>query len=134
MSIVVAVLLTMQTTYATVRRRRGELVLLRALGWPSWRLALLMELEVVALGMLVALVAVVVGGLIIVVTHPGGGVEGGILLAAPAAIVLTALAGAGPAVIASRTRPLAALRGPGRMRRRRRRLIHGPFSLGIREA
>ena len=134
MSIVVAVLLTMQTTYATVRRRRGELVLLRAVGWPSWRLALLMELEVVALGVLVALVAVVVAGLIIMVTHPGGGVEGGILLAAPAAIVLTALAGAGPAVIASRTRPLAALRGPGWMRRRRRRLIRGPFSLGIREA
>jgi hypothetical protein len=131
---VVAVLLTMQTTYATVRRRRTELVLLRAVGWPSWRLALLMELEVIALGVLVALVAAVVAGLIIVVNHPGGGIETGILLAAPAAIVLTALAGAGPALIASRTPPLAALRGPGRLRRHRRRIVRGPFSLGIREA
>jgi ABC-type antimicrobial peptide transport system permease subunit len=131
---VVAVLLTMQTTYATVRRRRGELVLLRAVGWPSWRLALLMELEVIALGVLVALVAVVVAGFMILVNHPGGGVETGILLAAPAAILLTAVAGAGPAFIASRTRPLAALRGPGRLRRRPRRLVRGPFSLGVREA
>jgi hypothetical protein len=131
---VVAVLLTMQTTYATVRRRRDELVLLRTVGWPSWRLALLMELEVIALGVLVALVAVVVAGFMILVNHPGGGVETGILLAAPAAIALTAVAGAGPAFIASRTQPLAALRGPGRLRRRRRRVVRGPFSLGIREA
>jgi hypothetical protein len=131
---VVAVLLTMQTTYATVRRRRGELVLLRAIGWPSWRLALLMEFEVIGLGVIVALVALLAAAFMILVNHPGGGIEAGILLAAPAAILLTALAGAGPALTASRTRPLAALRGPGRLRRRRRRLIRGPFSLGIREA
>jgi ABC-type antimicrobial peptide transport system permease subunit len=130
----VAVLLTMQTTYATVRRRRGELVLLRAIGWPSWRLALLMEFEVIGLGVIVALVALLAAAFMILVNHPGGGIEAGILLAAPAAILLTALAGAGPALTASRTRPLAALRGPGRLRRRRRRLIRGPFSLGIREA
>ena len=124
----------MQTTYATVRRRRGELVLLRAVGWPSWRLALLMELEVSTLGVLVALVALVVGGAVLLATHPGGGVEAAVLLAAPAAIVLTVVAGAGPALIAARTRPLAALRSPGRLRRRRRRPVRGPFSLGIREA
>lgn len=131
---VVAVLLMMQATYAAVRRRRGELVLLRAVGWPAWRLALLMELEVVGLGVLVAVIALVAAAVIILVNHPTGVVLTGLVLAPPAAIALTVFAGLGPALTASNTRPLATLRGPGRLRRRRRRLIRGPFTLGIREA
>jgi putative ABC transport system permease protein len=137
MSIVVgavAVLLTMQTAYASVRRRRSELVLLRAIGWPAWRVALLMELEVITIGVIVAVVALIVGGLMVVLTHPDGTVVQGVLLAGPLAIGLTTVAGAGPAATAAATRPLPVLRGPGRAPRRRRRILRGPLALGIREA
>ena len=45
-----------QSTYTSVKRRRSEFGMLRAIGWPRWRIALLVELELL-------LVAVVAGAI-----------------------------------------------------------------------
>jgi putative ABC transport system permease protein len=96
---------------AAVRARRSELAVLAALGWSSTsRLAVIVgELTAVALlggvaGMLIA---------VAVVTAFGDGIDWATsALAIPAALGLTAVAGALPAARGAITRPVAAIRPP----------------------
>lgn len=130
---VVAALLAGQTAYATVRRRRTELLLLRALGWPARRVGWLVEAELVALGVAIAGVASLSAAAFLRFGHPDADVARWIVAAGPIGLALTALSGVAPAIGAARTRALTGLRGPGRLRRRRPRVVT-PLRLGVREA
>lgn len=130
---VIAVLFTAQASFATVRRRRQELLVLRALGWPSWRIGVMVELELLVTGLLISGAAILAGTLMIAVARPDRDVSMMVLLACPIAIGVTALAGVGPALRAARMRSAADLHGPGRGHRRGSQTL-GPLGLGLREA
>jgi putative ABC transport system permease protein len=106
---------------AAVRTRRTELGVLACLGWSSGRLfaALLGEVAVVGL------VAGVGGSALAVIGSRLAGQEvsfGRAIIAVPAAVALSLLAGAVPALRASRADPGAAVRPAGNDLRRGRRL------------
>src|SRR5215510_1372535 len=59
--LVSAMMLASQTAYAGVRRRRAEFGTMRALGWPPWKIAWLVELETLLLGLGVGIAASLAG-------------------------------------------------------------------------
>lgn len=59
--LVSAMVLAGQTAYAAVRRRRAEFGTMRALGWPPWKIAWLVELETLLLGVGVGVAASLAG-------------------------------------------------------------------------
>ena len=59
--LVSAMVLAGQTAYAAVRRRRAEFGTMRALGWPRWKIAWLVELETLLLGVGVGIAASLAG-------------------------------------------------------------------------
>jgi hypothetical protein len=96
-----ALILVGQTAFISVRRRRRELSVLRALGWPPWRIALLVELEMAVLGLAVGLVGLAVG---VPATHVFHVNQSWLttLGVVPLALVIALLAGAIPAFTTSR--------------------------------
>jgi hypothetical protein len=89
-----------QTAYMSVRRRRRELGVLRAVGWPAWRLATLVELETLVLGFLAGAISVALGLVAAAVFHlqvqPAQW-----LTALPVAVAIAALSAAGPSFSAA---------------------------------
>lgn len=113
--LVSAALLVAETAFLSVRRRRAEFGVLRALGWPASRIALLVEVEMLLLGLGVGLVASAVGLAFIVVSGLGRAALP-LLAAIPLAIVLALLAGVVPALAAARGSTVRAIHGAGRIR------------------
>ncbi|MEQ4302817.1 FtsX-like permease family protein [Plantactinospora sp. B6F1] len=106
---------------AAVRDRRTELAVLACLGWPARRIGAAILGEV-------ALIGLVAGLLALLLAAPLGAVLGvdvgwrRAALAVPVALLVAAVAGAGPALRAARSHPAAALRPAVPMVRRTRRV------------
>jgi putative ABC transport system permease protein len=109
-------LLVAQTAFLSVRERRAEFAVLRALGWPGWRIAMLVELELLMLGAVVGLVALGAGMLIAALSGVGVTVIQ-IVGAVPLAILVALVGGLAPALSATRGSPLRTLvpMGAGRL-------------------
>jgi len=118
LSLIAATILVAQTTYISARRRRREFGVLRALGWPAWRILQLVELEVVLLGGVVGAAGLLLG-LAVLGWFRAQIPELAIILAIPVSVLIAAIAGLIPAITASRGTTLAVMRGPGKLRRRR---------------
>ena len=103
-------------SYATVRRRRSEFALLRAMGWSAWRIGWLVEIEVLMLGAAaagIATVATAIGGKLL----GSGAAVSWLLLPFLAASALALMAGALPAWSAARGPVVSQLRPPTRRAR-----------------
>ena len=99
-------MLTMQTGFTAVRRRRRELGMLRALGWSAFDSFRLVLYELVILGGLAALASLVA----LLIARRFGLQAPNYVLAGPAVGLVAALAGGlAPAAVAARTRPAAAI-------------------------
>src|SRR5256714_5332265 len=111
-------MLTMQTGFTAIRRRRRELGMLRAIGWSAFDSFRLVLYELAILGGLAALASVVA----LLIARPLGLQVPNYVLAGPAIGLAAALAGGlMPAAIAARTRPAEAIthvRWSGRSRLR----------------
>jgi len=94
--LVAASFLVGQTAYVSVRRRRSELAVLRAVGWPPWRIALLIELELLILGLAVGAVGLAVGLVVTGAAHVGPS-WWTVVGVVPLALVIALLAGVVPA-------------------------------------
>lgn len=106
--LVVCALLVGNAVSTAVRARRRELAVLACVGWPGWRLSLLVLTETTTLGLAAGLLGAALAG-------PLGHLAGVrvsttvVLLCIPTAVLLTAIAGALPALRAARTRSAEAL-------------------------
>ncbi|WP_147457418.1 ABC transporter permease [Micromonospora sp. CV4] len=106
--LVVCALLVGNSVSTAVRARRRELAILACVGWPGWRLSLLVLSETTMLGLAAGLLGAVLSGPL---GHLAGVRVSGavVLLCIPIAVLLTAVAGALPAIRAARTRSAEAL-------------------------
>ncbi len=105
--LVAAGLLVAETAYLSVRQRRLQFGLLRALGWSRLRIAVLVELEMLLLGAAVGIVALLIG---VGLTQTGVGAAP-ILAAIPLSVLIAGLGALGPAFAASRGPAVQTLRG-----------------------
>ncbi|OLF14190.1 hypothetical protein BLA60_03320 [Actinophytocola xinjiangensis] len=127
--LVVCTLFLANAVTAAVRDRRRELAVLTCLGWPARRLAGVVLAEVVGVGLIAGVLsgALAMGladtaGAPITLQHA--------LIAVPVALGIAVLAAVAPALLAARSRPLAALRPPARVRRVRHRTSVLGLALG----
>jgi putative ABC transport system permease protein len=106
--LVVCALLVGNAVSTAVRARRRELAVLACVGWPGWRLSLLVLTETTTLGLAAGLLGAGLSGPL---GHLAGVQVSGtvVLLCIPIAVLLTAVAGALPAIQAARTRSAEAL-------------------------
>jgi putative ABC transport system permease protein len=131
-ALVGATILVGETAYTAVRRRRAEFGVLRALGWPTRRVAALVELEMLLLGLAVGVVALALG-------VPLAALAGVRILvwtmvaAVPLAVAVAALAALPPALAAARGTTVRVLTVGGRGRVRRSRAPRFVFTLGLRD-
>ncbi len=132
LALVGATILVGETAYTAVRRRRAEFGVLRALGWPARRVAALVELEMLLLGLAVGVAALVLG-------LPLAAVAGVRLLvwtivaAVPLSVAVAAVAALPPALAAARGTTLGVLTVGNRQRVRRSRPPRFSFTLGLRD-
>ena len=117
-----------QSTYTSVKRRRREFGMLRAVGWPRWRIALLVELELLLVAVVAGAIAALAGGPI--ATRLGFGVSlFQIALAVPVAVGTALVASVVPAILVSRAPVVDVLRRPSKVRKSHR--LHGTFQIGV---
>jgi ABC-type antimicrobial peptide transport system permease subunit len=129
-ALVTATILVSLTAYISVRRRRAEFAVLRALSWPARRIGALIELEMLTLGVTVGVLAALLG--VPLVGWLGGHVLGWTVAAAiPAALVVSAVAALPPAIAAGRGSTADAMVRRGRVRRSRP--PYGPATVGLRD-
>lgn len=122
LSLAGAAILVGMTAYTAVRRRRGEFGVLRALGWRSWRIATLVEIEMVVLGVVVGGLAATVGAMLSLSSA---------VLAIPLATGVAMLAAVVPALPAARGSVVAVMERPGPIRGDR--LFRTSATLALRE-
>ena len=125
-----AAVLVGQTAYTFSRRRRREFGVLRALGWPAWRIAALVEVEMLILASTAAALALLAGAVILALLRPGLN-PAELLLAAPLAWVVAFVASLPPALSARQGTVIEVIRRPARMRRSRR--LSGALHIGVLE-
>ncbi|MGH7867726.1 MAG: FtsX-like permease family protein, partial [Candidatus Dormibacteraceae bacterium] len=125
-----ALILVAQTAYVSVRRRRSELAVLRAVGWPPWRIALLIELEMLILGLTVGAVGLAISVPITVLAHvgPTWWTTAGVV---PLSVLIALLAGVIPAVGSMRGTTLSVITQPEAIRERR--LPSSSLAFGLRQ-
>ena len=125
-----ALILVAQTAYVSVRRRRTELAVLRALGWPPWRIALLIELEMLILGLTVGAAALGAGALVIstMQVDPSWWTLAGVV---PLAVLIALAAGLLPALTAMRGAVLTVISNQEPVRQGT--LPSSPLALGLRQ-
>ena len=114
--LVVAAILVAETAYLSVRRRRPQFGLLRALGWSQVQIGLLVEFEMLLLGLVAGLLALGIGmPLARLLGIDTADLQ--LFAAAPLAVGLSALAGLPPAIAAGRgsTRTVMVGSGPSRL-------------------
>jgi hypothetical protein len=128
--LVAAALLVAQTAYVSVRRRRSELAVLRAIGWPPWRIAILIELEMLILGLGVGTVGLAVGLLITRLAHLGSTwwTVAGVV---PLSVLIALLAGMIPAVSTMRGTTISVMSKLEPIRERQ--LPPSSLALGLRQ-
>jgi putative ABC transport system permease protein len=126
-----ATILVAQTAYIAVRRRRSEFAVLRAVGWPPWRIALLIELELLMLGIAVGVAGLGTGAIAIDLMHLGQD-WWTIVGVVPLAIVISLLAGVAPAVSTMQGTTISVVAEPEPIRIRR--LPGSSLTLGLRQA
>lgn len=126
-----ALILVAQTAYVSVRRRRSELAVLRAVGWPPWRIALLIELEMLILGLAVGAVGLGLGALVTGLAHVGA-TWWTVLGVVPLSLLIALLAGVVPAVSTMRGTTISAISEPEPIRVRQ--LPSSALALGFRQA
>ncbi len=108
--LVAAAILIGQTAYVAVRRRRREFGVLRALGWPAWRVGAVVEVEMLALGIVSG--AISMGIALPLARAVGVGLTWGQVLGVlPLAVSLALGAGLLPALLAGRGGPLEVIGG-----------------------
>lgn len=125
-----AMILVGQTSYTSVRRRRREFGMLRAIGWPARRVSWLVEAQMLLLGLMVGLIALGCGFGMSQALHLGTQTWQW-LLAVPLAVAVAGLAAVAPAIAASRGSTVAVMAGGGRVRRSR--VPRSALALGLRE-
>ncbi|MER7893761.1 ABC transporter permease [Micromonospora sp. NPDC094482] len=115
--LVVCALLVGNAVSTAVRARRRELAILACVGWPGWRLSLLILAETTALGLTAGLLGAGLSGPLarLADVQVAGMVT---LLCVPIAVLLTAAASALPALRAARTRSAEALQASAAPARR----------------
>jgi hypothetical protein len=127
-----ATILVGETAYTAVRRRRAEFGVLRALGWPTRRVAALVELEMLLLGLAAGMISLALG-------LPLAALAGVRILvwtmvaAVPLAMAVAALAAVLPALAAARGTTMRVLTVGGHGRVRRSRPPRFAFTLGLRD-
>jgi ABC-type lipoprotein release transport system permease subunit len=106
--LVVCALLVGNAVSTAVRSRRRELAVLCCVGWPAWRLSVLILAETTALGLAAGLLGAGLSGPLgrLANVQVSGTVA---LLCVPISVLLTAVASTVPAVRAARTRSAEAL-------------------------
>jgi hypothetical protein len=129
--LVAASFLVGQTAYVSVRRRRSELAVLRAIGWPPWRIALLIELELLILGLAVGTVGLALGLLVTGLAHIGSS-WWTVLGVVPLSILIALVAGVVPAVSTMRGTTINVISQPEPIRDRQ--LPSSALALGFRQA
>jgi hypothetical protein len=130
LALVGATILVGTTAYISVRRRRREFGVLRALGWPSRRIAWLVELEMLALGGAVGCVALA-AGLPLAAFAGTGTLAWTVAATVPLALAVAGLAALGPALSAARGTTATVL--APRSRVRRSRPPRSATTLGLRD-
>ena len=128
--LVAASLLVGQTAYVSVRRRRSELAVLRAIGWPPWRIGLLIELELLILGLAVGAVALAVGLLVTGLAHLGP-TWWTVIGVVPLSLLIALLAGIVPALSTMRGTTISVMSKPEPIRDRQ--LPSSALALGVRQ-
>ena len=125
-----ALILVAQTAYVSVRRRRSELAVLRAVGWPPWRIALLIELEMLILGLAVGAIGLAVGALVTAFMHvgPTWWTVAGVV---PLSVLIALTAGVVPAVTTMRGAVLTVISEEEPIRERT--LPSSALALGLRQ-
>jgi ABC-type lipoprotein release transport system permease subunit len=119
-----------QTAYVSVRRRRSELAVLRAIGWPQWRIALLIELELLILGLGVGLLGLAVGLLVTNLAQIGA-TAWTVLGVVPLSLLIALLAGVAPALSTMRSTTINVISRPERIRDGQ--LSASALGLGLRQ-
>jgi putative ABC transport system permease protein len=128
--LIAAATLVGETAYVSIRRRRPEFGVLRAVGWSRREVGLLVEIEMVLVGLLSGLASVIIG--VPVLAALGHPTSWPLLIAAPPlATTVAALAALIPATSAARGTTVSVLAGSGRVRASR--LPRSPLGLGFRE-
>jgi putative ABC transport system permease protein len=130
LALVDATILVGTTAYSSVRRRRREFGVLRALGWPGRRIALLVELETLLAG-LAAGVAALAAGLPLAALAGVRALPWTVAAAVPLALAVAGLAALLPALAAARGTTLTVLTSRGRVRRSRP--PRSAVTLGLRD-
>jgi hypothetical protein len=104
--LVAALLLVGETAYMSAVRRRQEFGVLRALGWRTRSIAMLIELEMLILGLVTGVAGLVIGIPIALALRLG---ESAAQIAAvvPVAMLIAGLAGVAPAIAAGRRSTVA---------------------------
>jgi putative ABC transport system permease protein len=128
--LIAATILVAQTAYVSVRRRRSELAVLRAIGWPPWRIALLIELEMLILGLAVGAVGLVVGIVIAALAHVGAS-WWTVVGVVPLALLIALFAGLVPAISTMRGTTISVIAQLEPIRARR--LPASSLGLGLRQ-
>lgn len=129
LSLLAAAVLVGQTAYISARRRRREFGTLRALGWPAWRIAQLVETEVLLLGLAAGAAGLVLGLALLGFLHASlAGPP--VWFAIPASVLVALLAGIIPALAASRGPTISVMRGEAAIRRGRP--VGSVAGLGVR--
>jgi hypothetical protein len=125
-----AAVLVGESAFASARRRRSEFGVLRAIGWPASKVALLVETEMVLLGLMVGLITATVGLALRATVLPSLPVDL-VLLSVGLAVVVAGAAGVVPAAAAARGTAMSVIRGRGRVHPSRPPLSAATF--GLRE-
>jgi putative ABC transport system permease protein len=125
-----AALLVAQTAYVSVRRRRSELAVLRAIGWPPWRIAILIELEMLILGLGVGTVGLALGLFITSLAHLGP-TWWTVVGVVPLSLLIALLAGFVPAVSTMRGTTISVMSKLEPIRERQ--LPSSALALGLRQ-
>jgi hypothetical protein len=110
-----ATILVGETALISVRRRRAEFGVLRALGWPARRIAWLVELEMLLLGVAAGCIALVLGTPLAIELGLGP-MTWQIVAAVPLAIAVAGLAAILPALAAGHGTTVSVIRGGGNVR------------------
>jgi ABC-type lipoprotein release transport system permease subunit len=128
-----ATLMVGQTAFLSVRRRQAEFGILRALGWPAWRVAWLVEAEMLLLGLAVGVLTVLACGALIAMGTLRLSYEP-LLLAILVAVSSAAVATIVPALSAARGTTQSIMSGVRTQRRiHRSRPPRSALTLGLRE-
>jgi len=118
LALLAAFVLVATTGYIAARRRHAEFGVLRALGWPTWRIGGLVSLEIGWLGLGVGFMTVVVTLVVgLLLRAP---IAAPLLAATPPIVIIVALAASAPAALAAaRSTTMAQIERPIPVRRSR---------------